>query len=188
MIDFGYGVSLGPLDVEHAPKIRDWRNDRRIWKWCRQHDLISDLSQHAWFKAQSADPTIKMYMIYGEKGQAAGVCGFTSIDYLNRRAEFSLYIAPDFQEDGLGKKALKTLFGHGFLNLGFNSIWGETFDGNLAGPMFQRMGMKHEGTRRDFYFRNGRFIDAHLYSLLRAEWDKLPKGPRLCSTQDSPRE
>ena len=99
-----------------------------------------------------------------------GVCGFTSIDHFNRRAEFSLYIAKEHQKHGYGAEALRVLFNHGFLDLGFNCIWGETFEGNPATKTFEKIGMKREGTRRQFYFKNGKMIDAHIYSVLGSEW------------------
>lgn len=98
-----------------------------------------------------------------------GVCGLTSIDRVNQRAEFSLYIAPGDQGQGVGEKALKTLCKHGFNNLNLNSIWGESYVGNPAIHMFEKIGFKPEGKRRQHYFRDGKFIDAHIFSLLRSE-------------------
>lgn len=175
MINFGFGVCLGSLDRCHKEQIRAWRNDRRIWRWCRQNDLITDVAQERWFERQGNDSSIRMYSIYAPEKNLkcdffVGVCGLTSIDMTNRRAEFSLYIAPDQHGSGFGRAALKTLFTHGFNNLGLNSIWGETFDGNKAATLFEQLGMKKEGSRRDHYFRDGKFIDAHLYSILRSEW------------------
>jgi [ribosomal protein S5]-alanine N-acetyltransferase len=174
MIDYDYGVALGPLESKYT-FIKHWRNNPKVWKWCRQNDLISDAQQQKWFENQSNDPTIKMYMVWSSESETVGVCGFTSIDMLNRRAEFSLYISPEHHCKGLGKKALKTLVHHGFRNLGFQSIWGESFDGNPAMKMFEQVGFVKEGVRRNFYFRDGRFIDAHLYSLQVYEWISLRK-------------
>lgn len=168
MIDFGHGVTLDALKRADLETLRNWRNDPRIWRWCRQNDLISDVQQEQWFDRIQVDPTIRMYGIYA--GSLVGACGLTSLDLLNRRAEFSLYICPEQQGKGLSKPALCTLFEHGFMDFGLNSIWGETFDGNPAASIFESLGMKKEGTRREFYFRNGRFIDCHLYSVLRSEW------------------
>lgn len=169
MIDYGHGVRLGPLDSKYLATMRSWRNDARVWKWCRQMKLISDVEQEAWFDRQSSDPTIQMYAVLANDF-LAGVCGFTSIDLINRRAEFSLYIDPAMFGRGLGTMALKTLFSHGFNQWGFHSIWGESFDGNPASRMFKKIGMKQEGIRRGFYFRDGKFIDAHLYGVLASEW------------------
>lgn len=172
MIDFGFGVTLGPLDSRYREHIRQWRNDSRVWQWCRQHKLISDWDQEHWFEGQARDPSIQMYAIVVEN-KIAGVCGFTSIDLINRRAEFSLYIDPELGGKGIATRAIKTLFAHGFRNWGFNSIWGETFDGNPAARLFSRIGMTKDGVRRQFYFRDGKFIDAHLYSFLSSEFSIL---------------
>lgn len=169
MIDHGFGVVLGPLDSNHAEHVRKWRNDPRVWNWCRQYKPISDFDQDSWFERQANDPTIQMYSILLD-GSLAGVCGFTSIDLINRRAEFSLYVAPDLNGRGIGTKSLLTLLRHGFNQWGFNSIWGESFEGNPAIRIFKKIGMKQEGIRRGFYFRDGKFIDAHLYGILASEW------------------
>lgn len=176
MIDFEFGVDLEALNAIQAERARKWRNDERIYKWCRQSDVISHADQMDWYERQRNDPTIKMYAIMQRHEKSAidadrvvGVCGLTSIDTLNRRAEFSLYIAPEYQRKGLAKAALKTLLRHGFENLNLHLIWGETFDGNPAAKMFEHLGFRHEGTRREFYFKAGRYIDAHLYSVKREE-------------------
>lgn len=176
MIDFGRGVFLARIQQGDLMTMFRWRNSRQIWQWCRQNDILSWHEHEAWFEKQKTDSTLKMYTIYDNCDQdeaeqkMVGVCGLTSIDQLNRRAEFSLYIGPGLQEMGFGKKALWTLCQHGFKNLGLNCIWGETFNGNPAARMFEGLGFKHEGTRREFYFRDGEFIDAHIFSVLASEW------------------
>jgi len=169
VIDFDFGVVLGALNSTHADKIREWRNDPRIMRWCRQKDLISDIEQVRWFEAQDVDPKIKMYSVF-KGSDLIGVCGFTSIDMLARHAEFSLYIAPSFQRKGYGTKALRTLFKHGFNSLGLEQIWGEVLEGNPAINTFQGLGMKVDGKRRSVYFKEGKLWDSTLVSILRDEW------------------
>lgn len=171
MIDFGYGVELHPFDSTFLEQARAWRNQRDVFKWCRQSKLITDVEQAQWFETQRKDASIRMFLMKESEGNAVGVCGLTSLDFMNRRAEFSLYIDPKKQNRGLGEMGLKSLLNHGFYDLGLNVIWGETFDGNPALKLFERLGMKVEGVRRDFYYKEGRFINASLVSILRSEWE-----------------
>ena len=167
MIDFGYGVALDRIKSTDLPYMIDSRNDYRIRKWCRQYDLLSWQNHLEWFDKIQKDQTVSMYKIKNASGVTVGICGFTDIDRVNQRAEFSLYIYPTKQSQRNGTKALKTLFSHGFLNQNLNLIWGETFDENPALSLFKSLGMTVDGTRPQHYFREGRFIDAHLISLSR---------------------
>lgn len=171
---------------------REWRNHKFVQRWCRQYTLIDEKSHAQWLERISNDPTIKMYGIahvketgvpkhpYNpifpnyltqEEFTPVGVCGLTSINRVNQSAEFSLYIAPMFQRQGFGEKALRLLLDHGFKSHNLNRIWGETFDGNPAAKTFEKLGMKKEGTLRSSYFRDGKFIDSHIYAILRSEWN-----------------
>jgi RimJ/RimL family protein N-acetyltransferase len=179
VIDYGYGdIALGPIQSYDLEKMREWRNDVRIRKWCRQYDLISTDDQLEWYQRMRKDPTIRMFRIQ-TKDKFIGICGLTSIDMVNRRAEFSLYLGPQHQGQGFAMPALMTLIHHGFNTYGLNVIWGESFEGNKAMRLFEAIGFKKEGTRREFYYRDGEYIDAHLYSITRNDWldSRRPKKP-----------
>lgn len=165
MIDYGFGVSLDVIYKDNLRLLRGWRNDPRIWRWCRQNDLIYQENHEKWYEWQREDSKTKMYSILSGIGKLIGVCGLTDIDFISRRAEFSLYIAPEFQKRGFAKAGLKTLFSYGFKELGLNSIWGETFEDNHAQHLFSKIGMKKDGVRRQFYFKDGKFCDAILLSI-----------------------
>lgn len=150
---------------------RQDRNESEVWKFCRQHTLISLNEQTRWHERQSLDPSIKMFGIYRDPfPRQIGICGFTSIDYLNRNAEFSLYIRKDARGCNYGENALKSLVRHGFEDWGFNRIWGEVFDFNEAGKsIFNKIGFRKEGTLRETYWKKGRFIDSDIISILARE-------------------
>lgn len=144
------------------------RNDPKVYKWCRQNAPLHWGRHLDWYTWQSQDSSVSMFTIEVGSG-FAGVCGLTDIDMVNRRAEFSLYIAPKKQKAGLGQEALCQLLEYGFNDLGLNRIWGEVYDGNdKALHIFKKLGFLQEGVRREFYFRDGRHIDAHLISINRA--------------------
>lgn len=165
-------LSLRRIAQSDLTRLFEWRNDPRVFSTCRQNAPLHWANHVAWFERQSKDPGMSMFVVLGDDEKAVGVTGLTDIDLVNRRAEFSLYIDPALHGKGLGTRALATLLKYGFNVLGLNVIWGETFAGNSAAKSFEKLGMVLEGTRREFYYRKGAFIDAHLYSITRAEWDK----------------
>lgn len=166
-------VHLRRIKREDLTQLFEMRNDLAIYRWCRQHDVLHPQSHLAWYEKQAMDPTMSMYAIENNVSDLIGVCGLTSIDYICRRAEFSLYIGEEYQGRGYGRKALKELLSKGFDDYNLNLIWGETFQENPAAFLFETIGMKHEGSRRQFYYKDGKYIDANLYSITRDEWNTL---------------
>jgi len=150
---------------------RYWRNSRGIFKWCRQYTLRSEEEQSQWLKSIQGNETVKMFSIKDVGGQNdVGVCGLTSIDKQNQKAEFSLYIAQEYQRRGYAKSALYTLLRHGFFDMNLNRIWGETFEGNPAIKLFHKLGMITEGTMRETYYKEGNWLDSHIVSILRKDF------------------
>lgn len=165
-------VALGPILSGHFHALFDYRNDEDVRKWCRQNDLLTEEGHRKWFFGHQTDPKIKMYTIINpeaERHDALGVCGLTDLDLVNGRAEFSLYIAPEHQGEGLGKAALQLLVWHGFNAYPLNQIYGESYAGNPAQRMFREVGFKDDGFRREFYYRDGVYVDAYLFSIKKEE-------------------
>lgn len=171
MIDYGHCVKLGPLCEEHLDSYREARNDRRIWRWCRQKSLIDEMSHEAWFEAQSADPTIEMFEVLDTADELVGVCGLTDINHHAQRAEFSLYIMPEHHGNGYAEGALRTLVNFGFKELNLNMVFGETVGENPAEALFEKVGFIHTGFRPSYYFKDGAYQDSHLWCLLRDSWE-----------------
>lgn len=176
MIDYFHGVTLRRLDPDNTDEIAttyDWRNDIKIKQWCRQREPLHPTGHKAWFHSQAVDPKVSMYAIDAyDLEDMVGVCGLTDIDHINSRAEFSCYIGPEYWRRGYAKSALKTLFTHGFKELNLHCIWGECFEANPAINLFLGLGMLLEGTRRSYYYKNNRYIDAHLVSLTREDFER----------------
>ena len=173
MIDYGFGVGLRPVEATDSIFMNQCRNDYSVWKWCRQNDLISASMQERWFESQDQDSSIHMYVITTERGTIpVGVCGLTSHDRNNRIAELSIYIDPSKQKRGFSTPAFKTLMNHGFKNLNLHSIWCECFTGNPVISVVKKVGFKQDGVSREAYFKEGKYIDAELFSILETEWNQ----------------
>jgi RimJ/RimL family protein N-acetyltransferase len=165
------------------------RNEYGNYRFFRQNAPLHWEKHHEWCHAQCTDESVSMFRVHIFSGMKdnmpysarIGTVGLTSIDYVNRRAEFSIVLASEYKGAGFGRDALLSLLGHGFLDLGMNVIWGEVFETNPALDKFLSLGFKLEGKRRDFYYRDGRHIDACLISITRDEFDDLYSLERIAT-------
>jgi RimJ/RimL family protein N-acetyltransferase len=186
-VNYGFGITLRRIKEEDLVYLFDWRNQKDIYFWCRQSSPLHWMGHLSWFKKQAFDPKLSMFSILTSNDRLCGVCGLTDIDMLNRRAEFSCYIEPMSQGADLGSRTLKTLFMHGFKDLGLNRIWGETFTANPAFDLFtKRLGMEHEGTRQEYYFRDGAFINCNLVSISASKFLDLHGNKKTSATNPEP--
>lgn len=188
MIDYKFGVKLSKeIDKDIAFYAR---NCDAIKQWTRQWDDLSESEHLRWYDSLQSRTDVCMYSVkvktafsFGSHEDVqVGVCGFTSIDKHNQKAEFSLYINPEYQGRGYGLKALLTLIQHGFVAHNFNRIWGETFEGNPAAHIFQKAGLKCEGTMKETYYKDGRFIDSMIYAITRGDGVEYDNAKRVHRT------
>jgi ribosomal-protein-alanine N-acetyltransferase len=60
---------------------------------------------------------------------------------------------------------------YGFEQLNLHRIFASHFEGNTAsGNILKKLGMRYEGCQRQHLRKWDRFLDSHLYGLLREEW------------------
>jgi RimJ/RimL family protein N-acetyltransferase len=86
---------------------------------------------------------------------------------------FGIFIGDkSFWNSGCGTEATRLTRKHGFETLNLNRIYLYVFETNLgAVRVYEKAGLVHEGKLRQSIYRNGRYIDAFLMSILRSEWD-----------------
>lgn len=160
------------LSGEISERQFEWRNDPRIYRWTRQNGPITRAHHEKWLALLPNRSDIKMFGIKDNDHQI-GTCGLTSIDTTHRRAEFSCFIAPEYQGKGYGREALTALFNHGFKDMDLYKIYGETFYDNPALILFLKLGMRKEGLFAEEYYKDGRRIDCVRVGVNQGEWFEL---------------
>lgn len=83
-----------------------------------------------------------------------------------------IYIAdPSNRQKGFGEEALKTVIEYSFIQLHRERITLDYFTGNKpAARLYEKIGFVNEGVMRNSGKKNGRYVDLHLMSMLRAEY------------------
>lgn len=139
------------------------------------------------YTTEDADHYINKYGINGkangtkalaiseDSGQLLGIINYTINDKFET-ANVGYWVGRKFWGLGVATKALGLIIDFLFTSTGTNVIWATHFVKNKAsGRVMEKNHMCYEGTMRAVYKKDGRYIDAARYSILKKEWASLQK-------------
>ncbi len=98
-----------------------------------------------------------------------GGCGFDGFQVgKSHRAEVGYWLAKPFWSQGIMSAVVQKLCRYAFEEFGLVKITAHVFAGNPASArVLEKCGFEQEGYLRKHYLKDGQFLDARLYSLLR---------------------
>jgi RimJ/RimL family protein N-acetyltransferase len=119
--------------------------------------------------------TVDFAITHRQDGFFIGGISLNNIDKQSELAEIGYWIGKPYWRSGYGTEAAHAVLQYGFEVLGLNCIHGKHFSSNPAsGRIMQKIGMKHEGCRRQHFKKWGKFEDFELYGILRSEYEVSP--------------
>lgn len=116
------------------------------------------------------------------------LCGAIGLGLVpeNQLAELGYWIGKPFWGKGYCTEAAAALLQFGFKDLGLNRIQATHYSDNPAsGRVMQKIGMVHEGRRRQHTYRWGAFKDIELYGILQQDWERGGQSPAYQSRPTS---
>lgn len=127
--------------------------------------------QEHWFNSKViGDPCTKMFSVVDLKtGDLIGACGLCYIDFINRSADFSIYIGFNnlYIDDVLAVDAGRTLIKYGFEELNLHRIWSEIYDfDNKKIDLFATLGFELNGRHKQTHWTEGKWCDSLFYGLI----------------------
>jgi RimJ/RimL family protein N-acetyltransferase len=166
---------LAPLKKEHLPQLLEWRNRADIRLRCREYRLLTEWHQEQWWERIHSDPSILMFGLELDNHYLAGVGGLTSIHWVNRDAEISLYIGIDDIDDNYlyYDAAVELLCEEAFWELNLHRVWAEVYSFYEFGQMlFKVKGFRQEGVLRKRVWNplEKEWSDSLIYALLAEEY------------------
>lgn len=166
-------IDLKRVEKKDLEQLRLWRNEPDLRKYFREHKDITETDQLNWYESKVLnDPNQYNFSIFA-KDKLIGHCGLYYVDWINRSAEFGIYVGDrDYRNGGYGSESLRALVKFGFEDLNLNKIWCEVYSNNESIHVYKHLGFVYEGTLRDAYFNEGRYWDSHMLSLLRKEYEE----------------
>jgi diamine N-acetyltransferase len=172
-------MQLREIDIQDLERINAWRNDPEIIDLLGNNFLyIAESVDRNWYQQYllSRDKNIRLAIIPEDMSSAVGIVNLTGIHSVNRSAEFSIMIGnKEYWNQGLGKQATVQMLQHGFLNLNLHRIYLYVLTRNArAVSMYEKTGFSKEGLLREAVYKNGKFEDMILMSILQRDFNPIP--------------
>lgn len=175
----GCFVSLRAIERTDLPELLEWRNRPEYRRYFREYRELSMENQNTWYeKVVNNDPKTIMFSITDiETNRLLGACGMCYIDWINRNADFSIYIGADnlYIDDKFAPDAGLIMAHYAFKELGLHRVWAEIYEfDELKKKFFENLGFKLECHHRETHWSEGKWHDSLFYSLFENELpDKL---------------
>lgn len=165
---------LRELERKDLREINKWRNDKDLIDCLgATFRFINNEVDEKWFdNYMSSRNTQVRCSIVDESDNILGLVSLVKIDNINQSAELHIMIGGlNNRGKGIGTFAVKGVLNHAFFNLNLNRIELTVLSNNeRAIALYEKIGFKREGIKRKARYKNGKFVDMILYSLLKDEY------------------
>jgi diamine N-acetyltransferase len=171
----GERVYLRPSERSDIPTFVRWFSDGETLSFLGMRSPMSEAMEEQWFDSmvqrQGKDAYHFVICLLADD-RPIGTSGLFAIDNVNGHAGIGIAIGEkSLWSQGLGTDAMSALLDFGFGQLRLERMWLEVYDFNgRAQRSYEKSGFVLEGVERHAAFRQGRYIDVHLMSILRDEW------------------
>jgi ribosomal-protein-alanine N-acetyltransferase len=113
-------------------------------------------------------------IILKETDECIGQIAYFLVDNNNNFAEIEYCIGSLFQRKGLATEATKAVIKYGFDKMNLHKVQISHKSINIPSrKVIEKCGFVYEGTLRDFFYQDGKYIDRLYYSILKDEFKDL---------------
>ena len=110
-------------------------------------------------------------IIEKESNSCIGQLAIFLVDSKNHFCEIEYALGSKFHRKGYATESVKALLNFCFNQVNFHKVQVCHKDGNLASQgVIKKCGFTYEGTLRDFFFTNGKYVSRLYYSMLKEEY------------------
>jgi len=168
-----YLRALEEADVENLVR---WRNDREVTDSLGGSTFfVSSIREKDWVShvVKNDRNDIRLAICLTETNKHIGNISLTSINWINRSAEYSIFIG-EKEEWGKGYAgdASRLILDYGFKELNLHRIHLTVqIDNQRARKLYQGMGFTEEGVLRESVYKNGVYMDMISMSVLKSEYN-----------------
>lgn len=172
----GKKVRLRPLSMDDLDNVMKWVNDSDVTRTLMtgRYPMTRE-SEREWLEAHVKPSTTEIhYAVETLGGDYLGGVNLFRVWSVERHAELGIVIGNKEQwGKGYAREAIQLLLKYGFEQLNLHLIYLHVYaDHPRAIHLYESVGFKHEGRLRDRVYREGKYHDFLIMSVLRSEWDQ----------------
>lgn len=165
-------IKILPLEERHLEPLRKLRNDPQTWRYLTSVLPIKPQSQINWFAQLSTDKT-RMYFAIEKKAKFVGILRSDEYDMVNQSIRIGADVVSKYRRQGIALKVYRLFLDYLFNQLNIHRVWLLVAEFNQpAITLYQKIGFQKEGSQRKALFRDGKWSDYLMMSLLREEYQK----------------
>jgi RimJ/RimL family protein N-acetyltransferase len=174
---YGSNLRLRAIERDDVRSFYQWVNDPDVARGLSLYLPLSMGDEEKWFDGQQErdlpERPLAIEISKGDGWKLVGNCGVFAIEWVNSSAELGIMIGDkSVWDQGIGTQVMTLLLRHCFetLNLhrAFLRVHGENMRARRA---YRKAGFVDEGCMRQAVYKNGKYDDLYVMSVLRSEWD-----------------
>lgn len=171
---------LRPIEIRDLSSIYDFRNDWEVVNSVGGFSIgYSTEAVERWIRsAQEKNDHIIWAIAEKDTDLCVGHVGLYEIDYRVRKANSGTIIGDKtLWGKGLGTKIRKEILDFAFNQLNLNRIQCTILESNIGSiKVSEKLGFKKEGILREYQYRDGKYQNAIIMSILKSDWLELYKS------------
>lgn len=155
-------VFLEPLSSDEKKQIDIWNKDPEVSKY-----------REVWDFEETAESKSISFGIHDKiSSKLIGDIGISSVDLKNKHAEIGMTIGDkNYWNKGYGTDLVKTILKFCFEKLGLDKVYLDVWEENeRAIGCYSKCGFKKDGVLREHVFRDGKYHNKWIMSVLKKEW------------------
>lgn len=168
-------LTLRAIEESDLGLLKEMINDPQIENMTGGYSFpVSTYQQIKWYESLSVKQNELRLIINIKNHGAIGSIMLTDIDWKNRTAETHTKITSNnnLRGKGYGTKASKALYKYAFEQLNLNCLYSHTIEYNIASQRVrEKCGFKKDGVLRKRVYKNNKYHDVVVWSLLKDEFN-----------------
>ena len=174
-------VYLRALELEDYQTTITWRNDDEIWEMVGGPKyFVSYEYEKNWIsKAISNTNDLRLGVCLKENDLLIGLVTLYQIDWINRSGRISAMIGDkNYWRSGYATDSMKLLLDFCFNERSMERLWTIILESNIPSQkVAAKCGASLEGVLRNAIYKNGKYHNQVIMSILRDEYINLKKRP-----------